>query len=83
VIVNPSFNKTRQISSSGLDKALNKIGEDPKRKLVYHLYTDYGISLDNPTIQSADLQRALYSLVGSGADIIFQLVNAEMRSDFR
>jgi hypothetical protein len=66
-----------------LDKALNKIGEDPKRKLVYHLYADYGISLNNPTIHSADLERALYSLVGSGADIIFQLVNTEMRSDFR
>jgi hypothetical protein len=47
-----------QISSSGLDRALNKIGEDPKRKLIYHLDTEYGISLNNPTIHSADLERA-------------------------
>ena len=82
--MNPSFNSTRQISSSGLDRALNKIGEDPKRKLIYHLDTEYGISLNNPTIHSADLERALYSLVGSGAEIIIQLIeNAEILSDFR
>lgn len=83
MLVNPGVNTTRQISCSGLDKALNKIGEDPKRKLMYHLHTDYGISLNKPTIHSADLERALYSLVGSGADIIIQLVNAEMGSDLR
>ena len=78
VLVNPSFAATSQISSSELNRALNKIGKDPKRKLVYHLYTDYGISLNKPTIHSADLERALYSLVGSGADIIIKLVNTEM-----
>jgi len=83
VLVNPSFAATSQISSSELNRALNKIGKDPKRKLVYHLYTDYGISLNKPTIHTADLERALYSLVGSGADIIIKLVNTEMRSEFR
>ena len=78
VLVNPSFAATSQISSSELNRALNKIGKDPKRKLVYHLYTDYGISLNKPTIHTADLERALYSLVGSGADIIIKLVNTEM-----
>ena len=80
MLVNPSFTATSQISSSELNRALNKIGKDPKRKrkLVYHLYTDYGISLNKPTIHSADLERALYSLVGSGADIIIKLVNTEM-----
>ncbi len=82
--MNPSFNSTRQISSSGLDRALNKIGENPKRKLVYHLDTDYGISLNKPTIHCADLERALYSLIGSGAEIIIQLIeNTETLSDFR
>jgi hypothetical protein len=78
-----SNNAPRQISSFGLNKALNSIGEDPKRKLVYHLDADYGISLNKPIIYSADLERALYCLVGSGAHIIIQMIeSAEMLSEF-
>jgi hypothetical protein len=72
--MNPNFDRTGQVSSSGLDRALSKIGQDPKRKLIYHLDKEYGISLSSPTIHSADLEKALHSLVGSGAEIIIQLI---------
>ena len=80
--MNPSFNRTTQIATSGLERALSKIGEDPKAKLVYFLQTEYGISLDSPTIHYEDLERALHSLVGSGAEIIIQLIKSESLSGF-
>jgi len=78
--MNPSFIRTTQISSSGLDRALTKIGEGAKRKLVYHLDVDYGISLEKSTIASADLERALYSMVGTGAEIIIQMIESAENS---
>jgi hypothetical protein len=79
-----NYRTARQILSYDLKRALNSVGEDPKRKIIHHLDVDYGISLQKPVIYSAELERALYSMIGSGADIIIQMIDsAETVTEFR
>jgi hypothetical protein len=79
-----NYKTSRQISSYGLNKALDLIGEDPKKRIIHHLDAYYGISLQRPIIHSGELQNALYSMIGSGAEILIQMIeSAEMASEFK
>jgi hypothetical protein len=70
-------NESKQISPAILDKVLNTIGQDPKNTLLEYLQNSYGISMENSSISCMQLEKALYGLIGSGAQIIFQLVETE------
>lgn len=72
-----NFNETKQISPAVLDKVLNTIGQEPKKTLLEYLQNSYGISMENSSISCMQLERALYGLIGSGAQIIFQMVETE------
>ena len=72
-----NFNESKQISPAVLDKVLNTIGQDPKKTLLDYLQNSYGISMENSSISCMHLERALYGLIGSGAQIIFQMVETE------
>jgi len=72
-----NFNESKQISPAVLDKVLNTIGQDPKKTLLDYLQNSYGISMENSSISCMQLERALYGLIGSGAQIIFQMVETE------
>jgi hypothetical protein len=75
-----SNDSIREISPVILDRVLSSIGEDPKKTLLQYLQRSYGISLGRSTISSLRLETALSCLIGSGAQIILQMVESEVTS---
>jgi len=73
-----SSNESKEISPAILDRVLNTIGQDPKRTLLQYLQRNYGISMEKASISCIHLENALYGLIGSGAQIILQLVETEI-----
>lgn len=68
----------KEISPAILDRVLTSIGENPKKTLIEYLHKSYGISLERSTISSQHLETALSGLIGSGAQIILQMVESEV-----
>lgn len=73
-----SSNESKEISPAILDRVLNTIGQDPKRTLLQYLQRNYGISMEKASISCIHLENALSGLIGSGAQIILQLVETEV-----
>ena len=68
----------REFSPMVLDRVLTSIGEEPKKTLLQYLQRSYGITLERNTISSLHLEMALWGLVGSGAQLILQMVETEL-----
>jgi hypothetical protein len=73
-----SNDSIKEISPVILDRVLSSIGKDPKKTLLQYLNKSYGISLERSTISSLHLETALSGLIGSGAQIILQMVESEL-----
>lgn len=73
-----SSNESKEISPAILDRVLNTIGQDPKKTLLQYLQSNYGISMEKTSISCIHLEMALSGLIGSGAQIILQLVETEV-----
>lgn len=58
--------------------ALDLLGDNSSRALLFHLKSRYGIDVQSGKVVLTDLQSALRELLGPGADVIMNAIRMNL-----
>jgi hypothetical protein len=73
----PGGPETWRLRKAVMD-ALDMLGENSSRALLFHLKSKHGIDVESGKIALPDLQAALADLLGPGADVIMNAIRMNL-----